>query len=317
VVIAATDSPDAVARTLASLRDEALPRRVELVVATSDDRMPASPTPPPPGVLWIAAPTGTSVPRLRKLGLAAAGAPIVAFTEDSCLLEPGWSTALLDAFDDPSLIAATGPVEPAIGNSPIDWAVFFCEYAPFLRSKQVPAQRDRLPRLAGNNFAVRRDAPAALEAAEIHETEVRDELVRTGGAIRAIEGALAWHVRRYSLREAAGDRLRFGIEYGRLRAAKHSRFLKAAALLAGPLIFSVQLARLTGIVLGRRRYAGRFIMSLPVTLALLLAWSVGESLGWTLGPARSAGNGHGTSARWPGRPARPSRSGCRSRRGTA
>ena len=88
----------------------------------------------PEGVRWLAAEPGAGVPRLRRLGLDAARAPVVAFTEDSCRLGPGWVEAWLQAFRDPLVPAATGPVAPAMGDSALDWAVFFCEYAPFLPS---------------------------------------------------------------------------------------------------------------------------------------------------------------------------------------
>lgn len=311
VVVAATDSAQALAGTIASLQSRAEPGSIEILVAAPRNRV--APGEPPPGVRWIAAPAGTGVPRLRRLGMELAAAPVIAFTEDSCILEAGWTAAYLDAFKDPGLQAATGPVEPAMGRSPIDWAVFACEYAPFVAGGTSRATH--APRLAGNNFAVRRGL-ASLAGTAIHESEVRRELGRGDGSVLAIAGAVARHVRRYTVREAIGDRLRFGFEYGRLRAAQHPRLLNAAALLAGPAILAVQLARVMAHALAGRRFLGPYLSSLPVTVALLSAWSAGESLGWMSGPGRPARRGCGTGGRTPARPA-PSVPGCRAGPGTS
>ncbi|MBX6316459.1 MAG: glycosyltransferase family 2 protein, partial [Isosphaeraceae bacterium] len=128
IVIAATDSADAVARCVASLGPGAGSSRVEVIVVGARDRLPAVDV--PNWVHVLRAEPGAGVPRLRRLGLDGARAEVVAFTEDSGLLSPEWITAWLAAFQDPTLWAATGPVEQDDRASWIDWAVFFCEYAP-------------------------------------------------------------------------------------------------------------------------------------------------------------------------------------------
>src|SRR5262249_33637183 len=145
---------------------------------------------------------GTSVPRLRRLGLDRATAPLIAFTEDSCVFGPGWAEAWVAAFGDRSVHGATGPVEAAMGGRATDWAVFLCEYAPFLAQAR-DRQGDESPprRLAGNNFAVRRSALDALDPYEIHETEIAAALGGSGGGLVAVAAARVGHVRRYALRE--------------------------------------------------------------------------------------------------------------------
>jgi hypothetical protein len=275
VVIAASDSAEAVARTVASLVDPCgSAGRVEIIVAAALDRI--EPRAVPPGVRWVAAPEGTGVPRLRRLGLDHASAPLVAWTEDSCVLAPGWSAGWRAAFDDPRVQAATGPVEPAPGDAPRDWAVFFCEYAPFLR--RGPGSESPTPavRLAGNNFAARRSEVEGLGRDDIHESDVARGLA----TLVLADAAEVRHVRRYTWREAISDRLRFGASYGRLRARDLPSALRGAGLLAGPAILLVQVARLGALMLARRRHLGRFVECLPITLALVTAWSVGEWLGW-------------------------------------
>jgi hypothetical protein len=280
VVLVASDSAAAVLRALAALEPQRGAGRVEVIVAAARDRLAAPPAGGAAPVRWVIAAPGTSVPRLRRLGLDRAAAPLVAFTEDSCVFAPGWAEAWIAAFDDPSVTAATGPVEAAMGERATDWAVFLCEYAPFL-ARAGDRQGAGSPwRLAGNNFAVRRCAGDALAPHEIHETEVAAALAGRAGALVAAAGARVGHVRRFALRQAIGDRLRFGRDYGRLRAGRWPQAARLMSLCAGPLVLGVQAARLTATLIARRRHLGRLLEVLPVTLGLLSAWSVGEWLGW-------------------------------------
>lgn len=296
VIVAASDSLQAVARTIRSLRVQDAIDRAELIVAADGTQITPTANDLMAGVRWVAADPGSGVPRLRRLGLDQARGSVIVFTEDSCLFDPDWISRWIQAFDDRKVAGATGPVEPAMGNAAVDWAVFFCEYTSFL-----PAQSHQAgppSRLAGNNFAVRvtdnKTGLAALARAEIQENDVHRELSQRGAAIVEATAALARHVRRYTWREAVGDRFRFGLEFGRLRAQWHSKPLNAVAFLAAPAILTAQFGRLTATIIAQRRYRRRFLTSLPMILGLLIAWSIGEALGWTWGPARprrSAGNG--------------------------
>ena len=314
VVVAASDSAAAVARTLESLRAQLPDVPFEVIVAAPfQGRLE--------GVTWVVAAPGTGVPRLRRLGFDRATASVVAFTEDSCVVSPGWVAAWIQAFEESTIEAATGPVEPGMGDSCVDWSVFFCEYAPFLRRGSTgfpPPVRPAVPaglplgrhsrpyestrenhgsgngsrptkRLAGNNFAVRRDSPWIQSKEDVHEMEVAGAILARRGLMREVGPAAVRHVRRYSPRQALGDRLRFGREFGRLREAHRPLWFRPLTMLSGPAILAVQAARLTAIVLGERCHLGRFLQCLPITLALLCAWSAGEWWGGLTAPLRRPG----------------------------
>jgi hypothetical protein len=228
----------------------------------------------------IVAPPGSGVPRLRRLGLEAASGRVVAFTEDSCVAAPGWLDAWISAFDDPSIAAASGVVEHDPRASAVDRAVVFCEYAPFL----PPTPAGPPARLAGNNFAVDRGVALRLAGDELHETALLAAILREGRPVRTADRAIVRHVRRFGWREAFGDRLRFGFEFGRLRSRGLSPIARLAGWVAGPAIFAVQAGRLGLTILRGRRHLVSFLKSLPITLAMLAAWSLGEWAGWCLGP---------------------------------
>lgn len=276
VVVAATDSAEAASRCVASLGLGGR-RDVQVIVAGSRARLGSAPA--IAGAEWAEGEPGASAARLRRLGLDRARAKVVAFTEDSCRLDPGWADAWLAAFRMPDLRAATGPVEHAPGGSAVDWAVFFCEYAPFLASRS-PAGDGPPRRLAGNNFAASRDwLSARLPAGD----DVQEWRLAGPGAV-AVRGARAWHVRRETLRSALRDRVRFGLEYGRLRASEGPSWCRGLATLAGPAILASQVARLVVTLARKRRHRARLVATLPPTLLLLAAWSLGEWWGWASGP---------------------------------
>lgn len=281
VIVAATDSADAVAACLTSLAIGGGPGRIEVVVAADRERI--STTDGPEGVHWVPVEPGAGVPRLRRLGMEQAKGDLLAFTEDSCRFDPGWAEAWIAVFDDPKVQAATGPVEHADGGSTVDWAVFFCEYSPFLS----PNGREIPSRLAGNNFAARRSViDSDVDHHEIHESILYHNLIERSGRIVHVESARAWHVRRFALTGAMRDRVRFGWEFGGLRAARGRVWLRPLVVLAGPAIFASQIGRLSWTLLVKRRHGGRFVQTLPITLALLTAWSAGEWLGWLTGSGR-------------------------------
>jgi hypothetical protein len=261
--VAATASPSAALRTVASLGEVGRGAGVEVIVAARFARPPGLSD----GVTWLDAGPDVGVARLRRLGLERARGGIVVFTEDSCAPVAGWLDAWRAAFDRPDILAASGPVVPAMGDLAVDWAVVFCEYAPFF-----PGARPA--RLAGNNCAGRRAGVGWGSGTELHESDVGQR-----AAVLA-DLAVCRHVRRYAVADAIGDRLRFGHEYGLRRASTLTTPGRLAALVVGPLVMLVQSARLTATVVGGGRYLGAFADAAPVTFGLLAAWSVGEWLGW-------------------------------------
>jgi len=282
VIITASDSQEAIAQAVSSLLAQEGLEQAEMIVAACPSITPLE------GVRWIQGEVGGGVPRLRRLGLTLARAQVVVWTEDSCRFQPGWINGWLEAFQHPNTRGATGSVEPATGQAIRDWAVFFCEYAPFLKRKELAALRPP-DRLAGNNFAVRIAGLSSLVEDEIHETLVFAELndQAGNGLVVEVPEALVTHVRRFGLREALHDRLRFGLEYGQMRARLQPGIPLMFRVLSAPLILLIQFGRISRAVWKDGRYRIAFLKSIPLVLAMLSAWSLGESLGWALGQAEA------------------------------
>jgi GT2 family glycosyltransferase len=100
-----------------------------------------------------------NISRARNIGVAHAAGEVIAFLDDDAVLEPTWSRALVRAFTDPDLAAATGPV---LGRNGIS-----LQWGPMLvtgSGEDLPCDpdapvRDRTARkLHGTNMAFRRTA---------------------------------------------------------------------------------------------------------------------------------------------------------------
>jgi hypothetical protein len=101
VVVAASWSAEAVARTVASI---GATDGMEVIVASDTDRV--APGPLAGGARWVVGERGDGVPRLRRLGADRARGRVVAFVEDACVVGPGWAEALRKAFRDRNCLVA-------------------------------------------------------------------------------------------------------------------------------------------------------------------------------------------------------------------
>ena len=305
VVVAASWSPEAVARTVASIGE---PEGVEVIVASDPGRV--GPGPLPGGARWVVGERGDDVPRLRRVGADVAGGRVLAFIEDACVVGPKWVDTIRSGFRDEPCSAATGPVLQGDKASSTDWAVYFAEYAAFVSRGGVSG----ITLLAGINWACRREDIGPSPT--IREAELSSRL---SGSIRWLDDASVHHTRRYPFAEALADRWRFGREFGRERWVDRPGRLRWLGVAAAPAILGVQIGRLVRCLARSRPLRKPALVSFPQTLALLTAWSAGEALGWAEA-CRGVSRRHGTEVPPPASgpaPAPTGPAGCKSSRAVA
>ena len=212
VVLATTDSVDAARRAVASLRRGS--PGVEIVVAAAVDRI--APTGRIAGAARVVAPAGTGVPRLRALGMSAAsGGDNRRVRRRFVRLCRGLGRGLSRRLR---------LRRPAVGR----------DRPRGVRRGRADARLVGLPMrirpVPGDDARARREAvgeqlrgPSTIvlgTVAEIHESAVASMDLGRDGRMRCVAGAVSRHARRYTPREALADRLRFGMEFGRLRTAR-------------------------------------------------------------------------------------------------
>lgn len=141
----------------------------------------------------------------RQLGLEAARAPIVALIDDDAYPHPSWLANVLDAFEtDPAVAAVCGPTltppdEPeggVIGGrvyaTPLVGGPHRWRYHPAAACDVDDAPTVNLAMRTEVALAVRLDSPYYPG----DDTIVCDRIVRRGGRIRYVPGAIVYHSRR-------------------------------------------------------------------------------------------------------------------------
>jgi glycosyltransferase involved in cell wall biosynthesis len=85
----------------------------------------------------------------RNAGLAAAGAPLIAFTDADCEPSPGWLSALAGALGDADI--ASGPVHPRPGAppGPFDRTLSIGRESPLFQTANLAVRREVVERVGG------------------------------------------------------------------------------------------------------------------------------------------------------------------------
>ena len=153
VVVAAWNDPELLRTCLRSLA--ACPGRssIEVIVASPSGRGFESVASEFAGTTVVPLPSEATVPVLRAAGLARASGDVVAFLEDHAMVAPGWADALREAFGEPGVRAAGGPVAQASGHSTLDWGAYLFDYGRFM----PPADAGPVRELSGLNMALARE----------------------------------------------------------------------------------------------------------------------------------------------------------------
>ncbi len=171
----------------------------------------------------------------RHAAAKAARGDILAYLDDDVLVDEGWLTALVEAFEDPSVHLVGGPCRPLFEGSPPPWleaiwvhqpdGIVWC--GPLSLIEAGPSTRDIDPRfIFGANFAVRKST--LIGAGGFHPDGVPWDLRRFRG-----DGETAVSV--------AVERLGLRSVYHPLAAVRHrvprermtEQYLQRRALLQG------------------------------------------------------------------------------------
>jgi hypothetical protein len=285
VVVAAWTGGDELRRCLNSLVSQVDAARDEIIVARNftfdgDATLPVGGTQLVDVVL-----AGATVPELRAAGLRRATGTIVAFIEDHCVGAPGWRDAIIEGHGA-SVAGVGGPVDLAAGGSPLDWAVYFYDYARYT----PPILSGPARSLSGANMSWQRSFLMALEPHlkdEVRETVLHDECTRRGAGMYLSSSAIVVHRKR----NAAGPAVRLAFaqarEYASGRVVGTGVVRRIAFAAAAVLLPVVLVGRIVAATLRSRRHLARLLVAAPWLLVLLVGWSLGEGVGYLAGPGGS------------------------------
>jgi hypothetical protein len=195
VLIPTLRRPESLARALASVQAQTgvEDRLAEIIVVDNDPEgtarsmIDASTGPFP--VRYVHAPR-PGVATARNAGLAATGAPLIAFLDDDEAASPGWLAALLAAQIETGAAVVFGPIQ---GRAP-DAPAWLQPYMEAFFGREGPATVSRLaePFGCGNSLMVRAVAlpgPTPFNTAADHAGGEDDELF---SALAARGGGFGW-----------------------------------------------------------------------------------------------------------------------------
>jgi hypothetical protein len=227
-----------------------------------------------------------TIPWLRAAGIRAARGRLVAVTEDHCVPRRDWCRQIVDAHERTGWAAIGGGVENDCTTRAVDWAVFFCEYHQMM----APVAAGPSELVPGMNVAydMAALAPVADVFAEGLWENFLHEKLRGAGFVTGIDPAIVVGHRKYfTVPMFLSERFHYSRSFAGMRVAGaplRTRLAWAAASFALP---GVLVARLTRSVLERRRHRRWFVRSLPLVLLFSVVWSIGELVGYLVGPGDS------------------------------
>jgi hypothetical protein len=215
-------------------------------------------------------------------GIRAAGAPVVALTEDHCFPAPTWAEALIRAHEGPW--AGVGPVVGlANPDHYMSWANYLIQYGPWVQPL-AGGEQDDIP---GHNSSYKRDVLLGLGAelaplfafdAKLHET-----LRRRGHRLYVEPSAATYHVFITRLRPFLKEHFHIGRTFAACRASEWSAARRSLYAALSPGLPILRGAR----ILRRMREAGwledLMPRALPALALGLMASALGEALGYASG----------------------------------
>lgn len=283
VVVASVNGLPYLARCLQALEERA--PEAEVVVADwTDEPTRALVRERWPAVRLLSFDRPMAVPELRAAGIAEARAPYVAVIEDHCVVQPGWSAAVLRGHRAGHSVVG-GEIVNVVTDRVRDWAAFYCEYSEHMD----PLPPGPTPSLPGMNVSYDRAALKCIEpllAEGRWETWLHPHLEREGFTFHVEDGMVLGHDKDFGFREFASQRWHYARSHAGIRNAELGP--RRAVYIAGsPLIVPLMLKRIVRNVRAKPRHQRRFAAAAPLIAVYLVVWAAGEATGYLLGGGRS------------------------------
>lgn len=234
-----------------------------------------------PAVRLVAAPSGTPIPTMRRLGIAVASAPIVGVIEDHVQVPTDWAARMLEAQRAGADVVG-GAVENGATGRLAYWSAFLCEYGQSLAPAAGPV--DRLP---GNNVTYRRHLLERFSdrlAEDRWENHLHHALAAAGVVLLSRPDIVVSHCLHITVGQYVQQRYYYSRSFAGQRAAGAGALRRLALGLGAAALPPVLLWRIVRAVWRSRRYRLQLLVSLPLIAGYVVVWAAGEVVGAWFGP---------------------------------
>ena len=281
-MIAASNSLEALERTLSSLSGLAEAGDTEVIAATNfNDQTESRLKQRFPFAKCSILPHNAMVPELRTRGMSLSQGDIIAFLEDYGFADENWSAEITNAHDSGHPIAG-GAVENRSPDRLLNWAVYFFDYGKYM----LPVRPGAVASLSGINTSYKRKV--LEEVADVYrdgfdEAFVHEELRRRGYELFLVPSAIVHLSKNFEFGQTLQSFYRLARSFAARRVARRkwtARVVFAFGACLLPVLLPLRVVLRT---LPKRRHLSKLFLSFPHLFVLMVIWSAGEFCGYILG----------------------------------
>lgn len=215
----------------------------------------------------------------RTVALKASTGRLLGIIEDRGIPEPDWCQNMIALHDQYPHAAIGGAVRNGIDRIK-NWAIYFCDFSRY----QPPLHQDNPEYVTDTNMAYKREP--LMEVRHIWdesylEAPVNWELRRRGYKLLLSDKAITvQHRVPGGLGTMLAERYHWARMFGRIRGKEIGAGERIKLALAMPLLPFVLLLRQYRQQKAKGHHMAEFVRTTPLTFLLLLAWSLGEQVGY-------------------------------------
>jgi GT2 family glycosyltransferase len=282
VIVASYNARMTIGACLGSLMEQDTGRRYEVIVVdSSSDGTGDLVAREFPSVMLLRQPRRRFPGDARNIGVQAARAPVVAFTDADCVADPGWVEAIARAHRSP-MKAVGGSISNANPESWVGWAAYFCEYSQWL-PRQHPQMMTDMPTA---NLSYKRELferhGGFIEGTYCSDTDFNWRIGRAGMRLLFEPSLKVAHHNIDRLGRFLHHEYFHGWSFGRVRVRVQrfspARRLAYAAL--APLILGKLLLHRTVKNCANPVYLHQFLKAWPLFALGVGCWTLGEAAGY-------------------------------------
>jgi hypothetical protein len=283
VIVPIRRAQGTVSRTLEQLAGQAKDLDAEVIAAIAD--LDPTTALAPAGVRILLATGPAGVPQLRRDAVLATRGEWIVITEDHCTFPEDWLRNIVEECQRRSGTVCGGTVANG-RDTRAGWAQYFSRYAAFLPTRACGPARG----LPGNNACYPRhlifDRLPMIEEG-FWEAEFNDGLGREGIHFELLPGTGVTQNQQRGTWEYVPLRYRHGRCYGARRVAALKATKRIELLCLSPTLPALLFLRIVRSVFTNRFQRTNFLLSAPLILLYVMAWSAGEVTGYLAGAGAS------------------------------